>query len=385
MQYIKLFKLRIKMMMRMLIFCLFHLLWTSYCAPFQNYDVIHYYELNFTSIGDWGCYLLGEPYYSNQLRVASAMASRCDNDNCKFVINTGDNFYPNASLLINNYKNEINDNTNQYINNINEKNLYKNNIWYYNYENVYDYKSLMIPWYSILGNHDYYVNPDVQILYQSENYNRWKLIDRYYDLSLYKYHFPIDINFIFLDTSPCINEYRDSTINKNKEMHYNIIQEDCNKQYNWFKKTVRNYVDLNEKMIVIGHHPIYDITFEDNNTNFMNVFKKYDNHIIMYISGHKHRLEHYHIKDCKTEFIISGGGCQNNNDYDLNEMIKYYEKYPLQIQKKDIDKHTHTIIYKNNTLGFINHYLKYDEYTKKIIINNKFYDKNNNEIYSFDI
>ena len=68
--------------------------------------------------------------------------------------------------------------------------------------------SLQIPWYSILGNHEYGYNVQAQIDL-STKYPNWVMDDRYYtrrvalDASKNIY-----LSFIFLDTSPCVAAYR---------------------------------------------------------------------------------------------------------------------------------------------------------------------------------
>lgn len=393
MQYIKLFKFRIRIMMRLLILVFIHNLWIVNSIPYlrtqinskninkqseigeidktginQEYNVKNIYELNFTSIGDWGCYQLGEPYRKYQYLVGYAMGERCCENDCEFVINVGDNFYPNIS------------------NNINQK------IWNSNFENMYRDHSLMIPWYSILGNHDYIAYPEKQLLYVSQNYNRWQMPSRYYNTTTFREDFPMKLNFIFLDTSPCIKKYRNMMLEVNisseesvkNSFINNILSQNCSEQYEWFRDTLKWYVKMDEKVIVVGHHPIYQIDYDDDGVNFIDLFQKHDSHILLYLSGHKHRLERYHIKHSKTEFIISGSGCQYENNNDKNNVIKYL----FQSENDDdyiLEDKMHETVYKNATLGFTNHNVKYDKYTNKFNIINTFYDINNEKIYTFSI
>jgi tartrate-resistant acid phosphatase type 5 len=384
MHYIKQFRLRIRMMMRLLILAFIHNLWIVNSIPYlgprvdieptksegdvsEEYDKNNVYQINFTSIGDWGCYQLGDPYRKYQYKVGYAMGERCCDNECEFVINVGDNFYPNVSSKIDQV------------------------LWNANFENVYHDHSLMIPWYSILGNHDYVSHPEQQLLYISQNYNRWQLPSRYYNVTTYRDDFPMKLNFIFLDTSPCIKKYRkmdkDVNISQNdinnsnsikNEFIDNILSQNCSEQYEWFKNTIKWYVEMDEKIVVVGHHPVYQIDFDSGNINFIELFQKYDSHIILYISGHKHRLERYHIKHSSTEFMISGAGCQYDNSMNMN--LFYENENELILEDK-----IHKTIYENATLGFSSHTVKFDNYTNKISITNTFYDMNNEEMYSFDI
>ena len=69
------------------------------------------------------------------------------------------------------------------------------------------YKSLNVPWYSILGNHEYGYSVPAQIaLAQQSLAPPWVMDDRYYTkrVTVGSAH----ISFIFLDTSPCVSAYR---------------------------------------------------------------------------------------------------------------------------------------------------------------------------------
>src|SRR5271154_3435960 len=92
--------------------------------------------LNFGIIGDWGRY--GRP---DQMAVAQQMGLTCAKANASFVISVGDNFYEDGvrSAL----------------------DLH----WTQSFENVYAAKSLQVPWYVALGNHDYRGSVDAQLDY----------------------------------------------------------------------------------------------------------------------------------------------------------------------------------------------------------------------------
>ncbi len=106
-----------------------------------------------------------------------------------FVLNTGDNFYWCG------------------IQNSTDSQIKAD--WLDPYADV----SLQIPWYSILGNHEYGYNVDAQLELPSL-YPNWVMDARYYTRRI-----PMDaskgiyLSFIFLDTSPCISGYRSSNPN----------------------------------------------------------------------------------------------------------------------------------------------------------------------------
>lgn len=289
-------------------------------------------ELVFASIGDWGSYTLGEPYSTNQIQVSNAMAMRCEIDSCAFILNCGDNFYSYG------------------VNSVNDP------LWKSDYENIYHQQSLLIPWYNVLGNHDYGRNPEAQIQYKSVG-DRWKFPSRYYNWTQYINGAP-GINFIMLDTSPCINDYwklsNKTWDPKNIEFHKNIIQENCYDQSLWLEETL-NYYD--RPIIIVGHHPIYEL----NNISFDNIIKKKENKILTGVFGHDHVLQHFTLKNIDIEFFISGAGS------------RVMHRHNTELKKN--------IIYMNYTNGFIIH--TYNENHKTLM--NEFYDYDGNKIYNFSL
>lgn len=77
--------------------------------------------LNFIAFGDWG--LIG----ANQSLVAAQMASVASKCNASFVVALGDNFYDDGVA--------------------NDTDL----LWKSAYTEVYNFPSLQIPWYAVLG------------------------------------------------------------------------------------------------------------------------------------------------------------------------------------------------------------------------------------------
>ncbi|SRR5260370_35750195 len=87
-----------------------------------------------------------------------------------------------------------------------------NSHWEQSFEKVYVEPSLVTPWYSVLGNHDYHREGRVeaQLQYESANNDLWKLRERYYrskqlsDQRENKY----GVEFFFLDTTLTGTDYR---------------------------------------------------------------------------------------------------------------------------------------------------------------------------------
>ena len=93
----------------------------------------------------------------NQSAVATQMANYANRKNISFVVALGDNFYENG----------VQNDTDP--------------LWTLAYTDVYTSSSLQIPWHSVLGNHDYYGNPQAEIdYYVNKRDNRWNMPSHVY-------------------------------------------------------------------------------------------------------------------------------------------------------------------------------------------------------------
>ena len=105
----------------------------------------------FYTIGDWG------KMTNNLLNVANSMDIMSSTEKYKpnFILSLGDNFYPLGVESTDDEK------------------------WTKIYSDVFTGKNLYCPWYSILGNHDYGLNPQAQIDYYKERIQYYQeLIDK---------------------------------------------------------------------------------------------------------------------------------------------------------------------------------------------------------------
>merc|ERR1719191_951404 len=148
---------------------------------------VHCAGFTFITLGDWGGALPGvyqpsKPYAQNVKDVAAQMAKTAEANDVKFIVNTGDNFYWCG------------------IENTSDFQVQKD--WL----EPYSASSLQVPWYGVLGNHEYGYNVSAQIE-MTKLYKNWVIEDRYFtkrvqmDGSNY-------VSMIFLDTNPCVQEYR---------------------------------------------------------------------------------------------------------------------------------------------------------------------------------
>ena len=240
-------------------------------------------SISYIVIGDWG--RLGG---GSQKSVADQVDYLSKRFNAGFIISTGDNFYEKGV----NSTSDIQ--------------------WTASFENIYTKPGTHIPWYPVLGNHDYQSNPQAQVDY-SLGSDRWKMPSRYHS-------FQKNINdtstalFVFTDTSPFVGEYQ------GKQMA-DLQQQDTAAQLNWMKNLLQASKD--EWKIVIGHHPVYSVGRHGNThemiVRFEPVFSSTGTDF--YLAGHDHSLQHIYHPSHSTRYLVSGSGATQTrvdpNDYSL--------------------------------------------------------------------
>lgn len=227
--------------------------------------------LKFLVIGDWG----RKGMYRQQ-ETADQMAVSASLVGADFVISTGDNFYDAGVESIHDPD------------------------WQLSFENIYKAPALQIPWYCILGNHDYDGNIQAQIDYTTIS-SRWNLPAPYYHIT--KNIGQDEVLFVFTDTSPFIFEYyfnpKPAVISQNKEQ-----------QLKWLEQTLAQ--SQAKWKIVVGHHPIYSSSpFHGDAPElidaFVPLFNKYG--VDLYLAGHEHDLQ-LQKPQGNTYYLVSGAGSE---------------------------------------------------------------------------
>ncbi|HYF04031.1 MAG TPA: metallophosphoesterase, partial [Patescibacteria group bacterium] len=130
--------------------------------------------VKFLVIGDWGA---GGSF---QRSIAQQMLLKAEAETPQFVLSTGDNIYPNG----------VDSTTDRQ--------------WDTKFKNVYTGVALELPWYAVLGNHDYRLSPEAQVEYSKVN-PRWNMPERYYT---FKEEFPDApmVDFFALDTQKILTD-----------------------------------------------------------------------------------------------------------------------------------------------------------------------------------
>jgi len=225
--------------------------------------------LNFIVFGDWG--REGEP---DQQDVAREMARAAAVTDAKFVISAGDNFYEDG----------VASTTDPH--------------WHKSFEDVYHQDPLRVPWYVVLGNHDYHGNCDAQVAYSGVS-RRWNMPSRYYQIT--KTIGATTADLFFLDTTPMVKVHHDD----NKATS-NAFKEDVSKQMDWFRKSLA--ASKADWKIVIGHHPIYSGGEHGDTPELIETLLPLlrEHKVQVYFNGHDHDLQH--LQAGEVNLICSGAG-----------------------------------------------------------------------------
>jgi len=226
--------------------------------------------LNFVAIGDWG--REGE---KDQQDVATQMGIAAASAGAKFVLAVGDNFYEHGVSSADDLQ------------------------WQTSFETVYTAPSLQVPWYAVLGNHDYHLNAEAQIEYTKKS-KRWYMPSRYYTRTE-RIDAATNVDFFFIDTMPMAAFDADEKFFEKK-----VPRHDVPNQMAWLEKSLA--ASTAPWKIVVGHHPIYT-GGQHGDTPFLvqHVLPLLQKHKVQaYINGHDHDLQHLQAGD--VNLFCSGGG-----------------------------------------------------------------------------
>ena len=132
---------------------------TTSAQPSQN-------QLTFFFYGDWGHNVPANVSESGiafeEVKVANAVAAKAAELSPSFFVMLGDNFYESGVASI------------------------EDPLWQAYYKNIYNSPSTELPWYLILGNHDYYgghtVLPQIEYTNAPQNSDgRWNMPSNFYN------------------------------------------------------------------------------------------------------------------------------------------------------------------------------------------------------------
>ncbi len=176
-------------------------------------------------------------------------------------------------------------------------------LWMTNYELIYSHPELMLPWYPILGNHEYRSNSQAVIDYTNVS-ARWRMPDRYYTKVLE--NDDITVRLVMIDTAPLIDKYR-----KDTEDYPDAALQDMNKQLAWIDSVLTSAKE--DWVLVVGHHPIYAETSKsdseraDLQKRLDTILRKHNN-VSMYLCGHIHNFQHIRMKGSNIDYVVNSSG-----------------------------------------------------------------------------
>ena len=210
-------------------------------------------------------------------------------------------------------------------------------LWMTNYELIYSHPELMIPWYPILGNHEYRGNSQAVLDYGKVS-ARWDIEDRYYTKVIEDDD--VTVRLVMVDTAPMIDKYREDT-----EKYPDACKQDLNKQLAWIDSVLTNAKE--DWVLVVGHHPIYAETSKSNSERadlqkrLDSILRKHNN-VAMYLCGHIHNFQHIRVKGCNIDYVVNSSGSLSR-DVKPIEGTKFCsgeEGFSLiTADKKEIDLH----------------------------------------------
>lgn len=172
-------------------------------------------------------------------------------------------------------------------------------LWQTNFELIYNHPALMLPWFPILGNHEYRGNTQA-ILDYSKKSRRWEMPARYYSKEITISREKVLL--LFIDTSPLIDDCR-----KAPATYPDAGRQSREAQLAWIEQTL-NTSDAKWK-IVMGHHPVFADTpkpgtiREEMQKYLKPLLDKYK--VDIYICGHVHNFQYICPKGCHTVYLVN--------------------------------------------------------------------------------
>ncbi len=223
--------------------------------------------LIFWVFGDWGS------GGKAQKKVAAAMGQKIDESGGDAVFALGDNFLGSGVR-------DVNDSQ-----------------WNRKFENMYPAGQFDLPFWAVLGNHDYMGNPDAQVAYTGRTLKdgsttRWNMPGRHWSTVFSSADGSVSVHVVGLDSQPVVS----SRSGRKAELL-------------WLDSVLA--ASSEPWIFVLGHHPVYSHGhYGDNKTmkkHLEPLFEKYG--VDCYFNGHDHDLQL--LKPGKrTMYVISGAGSQ---------------------------------------------------------------------------
>ena len=175
-------------------------------------------------------------------------------------------------------------------------------LWMTNYELIYSHPELQIPWYPILGNHEYRGNTQAVLDYSNVS-RRWQMPARYYSKVFEEDGATLRV--VFIDTTPLIDKYHKDSLD-----YPSVPQQDAKKQLSWLEEELSGAKE--DWVVVVGHHPIYAHTTKSESER-KDMQKRVDpilrrHNVDMYICGHIHNFQHIKPQGTNIDYVVNSAG-----------------------------------------------------------------------------
>lgn len=192
-------------------------------------------------------------------------------------------------------------------------------LWLTNYELVYSHPALMIPWYPVLGNHEYRGNTQAVIDYSKVS-RRWQMPARYYSKLFTEGN--VTVKVVFIDTTPLIDKYR-----ADGETYPDAGRQDLDAQMQWIEGELRNRQGA-DWLVVVGHHPIYADTPKDGSERAdmqrrVGALIKSCGGVDLYICGHIHNFQHINNAALGVDCVVNSAASLSRKKVHEVEGTKY--------------------------------------------------------------
>ncbi len=170
---------------------------------------------------------------------------------------------------------------------------------------MYTDRLQQIPWYGVLGNHDWYGNSEAQISFSQKD-SKWVMPDHFYTRQV-ELQGGAKAAFIYIDTD-LINygyncfSYECFLINFSK-IGWSRKANTLESQFSWIESQLVKYNSY-EYVYVLGHHNVVVCQSIGDMPRLQTLMEKYN--VSAYMFGHHHSLGF--TKSKNTMFVLSGAG-----------------------------------------------------------------------------
>lgn len=188
-------------------------------------------------------------------------------------------------------------------------NFYENGVtsvhdahWTQTFENVYHHPSLQVPWYSVLGNHDWRGRVAAQVAYTAMS-TRWRMPATYYQQTFSLASGQV-ADIFFLDTTPLLNRYHWGGV----EYTPGVEAADTSAQLAWLERALRSSAAAWK--LVVGHHPIISGSpfhggAAELQAAVLPLLEQYG--VDAYLCGHEHDAQHLTTFSGLNTFVVGNG------------------------------------------------------------------------------